>query len=104
MKIKKYRPSFFEGFEDEYYTVNSKEELLSCELCKGWIDQGFEICFALSYCEGSIMAIKQAENENGATWYVVSNVYGKQTIDALLQWLPDWDLKRKEYKNKLNKQ
>ena len=28
MKIKKYRPAFFSGFDDVYYDINSKEETL----------------------------------------------------------------------------
>ena len=36
MKLKKYRPRFFTGFEDEYYEINSREELFNSELCKHW--------------------------------------------------------------------
>ena len=55
MKIKKYRPNFFSGFEDVYYEVNSKEELLASDLCKYSIDNGFEICLS-------------KENFYGASW------------------------------------
>jgi hypothetical protein len=59
MKIKKYRPNFFSGFEDVYYEVSTKEELLASDLCKYSIDNGFEICFSkVEEDYGLIMAIK----------------------------------------------
>ena len=100
MKIKKYRPAFFEGFEDVYYEVNSKEELLKSELCKCGVDNGYEICFSKETNRGYIMAIKQAKNEEGAEWWVLAIIYNSQDVATLSEWLPDWELKRKEYKNK----
>lgn len=98
MKINKYRPAFFEGFEDVYYEVNSKEELLASELCKYRISGGYEICFSKETNRGYIMAIKQAKNERGAEWYVLAIIYNTQDIATLSEWLPDWNLKREEYK------
>jgi len=95
MKIKKYRPAFFEGFDDVYYEVNSKEELLA---------SGYEICFSKETNRGYIMAIKQANNERGAEWYVLAIIYNAQDVATLSEWLPDWNLKRKEYENKLKRQ
>ena len=100
MLLKKYRPAFFEGFEDENYEVNTKEDLLSCGLCKGWIQSGFEICLSVQYNgKGSIMAIRESESKNGSTWWVVSNVSEAQ-VKTLKQWLPDFYDLRKKYERK----
>jgi len=103
MEIKKYRPNFFSGFEDVYYEVNSKEELLASDLCKYSIDYGYEICFSKETNRGYIMAIKQAKNEEGAEWWVLAIIYNTQDVATLSEWLPDWDLKREEYKKQSNK-
>lgn len=104
MKIKKYRPNFFSGFEDVYYEVNSKEELLKSELCKNSIDNGYEICFSKDKEDyGAIMSIKPTNNEEGADWWVLALIYNKQDVATLSEWLPDWNFKREEYKNKSNK-
>jgi hypothetical protein len=105
MKIKKYRPNFFSGFEDVYYEVSTKEELLASDLCKYSIDNDFEICLSKENGYGCIMAIKQDKNsEDGAEWWVLAIIYNAQDVATLSEWLPDWNLKRKEYENKLNRQ
>lgn len=105
MEIKKYRPAFFEGFDDVYYEVNSKEELFASELCKHCVADGYEICFSKAKEDyGFIMAIREEQNEKGAEWWVLAIIYNTQDVATLSEWLPDWNLKREEYKNKLNKQ
>jgi len=105
MKIKKYRPNYFSGFEDVYYDVNSKKELLKSELCKNWVDDGYEICFLKDREDhGFIMAICEKQNEEGAEWWVLAIIHNAQDVATLSEWLPDWDLKREEYKNKSNKE
>ena len=104
MKIKKYRPSFFEGFDDVYYDVNSKQELFASNLCNDWINDGYEICFSKETNRGHVMAIREEQNEEGAEWWVLAIINNTQDVATLSEWLPDWDLKREEYKNKLNKQ
>lgn len=105
MKIKKYRPNFFTGFEDEYFDVNSKEELLASELCKRIVDNGYEISFSVSskedkrYCQGIIMAIRQAPNEYGAEWWVLALIHKLKDIETLESWLPSWEELRNKYKN-----
>ena len=96
MKIKKYRPAFFEGFEDEYFEVNSKEELLESELCKPWITDKYTICF--SY--GTIIAITPAENKYGAEWYVVAIIKGYNENQILEKWLPSFETLRVNYAEK----
>ena len=105
MKIEKYRPNFFSGFEDVYYEVNSKEELLESELCKDDVDDGYEICFSKDKEDyGCVMSIKPTNDEEGAEWWVLAIIYNAQDVATLSEWLPDWNSKREEYKNKLNKQ
>ena len=103
MKIKKYRPNFFSGFEDVFYEVSTKEELLASELCKYSIDNGFEICLSKKDGYGYIMAIKPTNNEEGAEWWVLAIIHNTQDVATLSEWLPDWNLKREEYKNMSNK-
>ena len=101
MKIKKYRPAFFSGFDDVYYDINSKEELLNSELCEYFIKEGFTICFSKHGDEqGMIMAITPAKNEYNAEWWVVAIIDNKQDIDTLANWLPDWTKLVEYYKNK----
>lgn len=101
MRIKKYRPAFFSGFDDVYYDINSKEELLNSELCEYFIKEGFTICFSKHGDEqGLIMAIKPAKNEYNAEWWVVAIIDNKQDIDTLTNWLPDWNELVEYYKNK----
>lgn len=105
MRIKKYRPNFFSGFEDVYYDVNSKEELLESELCKYSVDNGYEICFSKHKEDcGLIISIKPMNNEEGVEWWVLAILFNTQDVATLSEWLPNWNLKREEYKNKSNKQ
>lgn len=104
MKIKEYRPAFFSGFEDVYYEVNSKEELLESELCKGLVKHGYEMSFSKEKEDyGFIMAIKEANNEDGAEWWVIAIIHNAQDVETLSNWLPDWDELVEFYKNKQNK-
>ncbi len=103
MKIKNYRPNFFSGFEDVYYDVNSKEELLESELCKYSVDNGYEICFSKEDGYGCIMAIKQDKNsEDGAEWWVLAIITNEQDVEILASWLPNYvELVMKYYGLKL---
>lgn len=102
MTIKKYRPNFFSGFEDVYYEVNSKEELLASELCRGWVNDGYEICFSKDKENyGVIMAIKQdLSSEDGAEWWVLAIITNAQDVETLASWLQDFKSKSEEYKTK----
>ena len=106
MKIEKYRPNFFSGFEDVFYEVSTKEELLASDLCKYSIDNGFEICLSNEDCYGCIMAIKQDTNsEDGAEWWVLAIITNEQDVEILASWLPNYeDLVKKYYGLKLKKE
>lgn len=100
MKIKKYRPNFFSGFEDVYYEVNSKEELLESELCKYSVDNGYEICFSKDKEDyGFIMSFKPTNNEECAEWWVLAIITNTQDVEILASWLPDFDEKRNTIKS-----
>lgn len=103
MEIKKYRPAFFEGFDDVYYDVNNKEELLKSELCKYSVDNGYEICFSKDKEDyGFIMAIREQQNEEGAEWWVLAIITNEQDVEILESWLPNYvDLVKKYYELKL---
>lgn len=104
MYIKKYRPNFFSGFEDVYYEVKSKEELLASDLCKYSIDNGFEICFSkVEEDYGLIMSIKPTNDEECSEWWVLAIIDNEKDVKTLTEWLPDWEYLCKEYKNKSNK-
>lgn len=104
MKIKKYRPNFVSGFEEVFFEVNSKEELLESELCKDLVTYGYKMSFSKEKEDyGFIMAIREEQNEEGAEWWVLAIIYNTQDVATLSEWLPDWNLKCKEYKNKSNK-
>ena len=101
MKIEKYRPNFFTGFEDIYYEVNSKEELLASDLCKFSLDNGYEICFSkINDAYGCIMAIREEQNEEGAEWWVLAIIKNSQDVAMLTSWLPDWNYLCEEYQRK----
>ena len=92
MKIKKYRPAFFSGFEDEYYEINSKEELLASDLCKASIRLEYDIALSYDPHQSAIMAVKKDASE----WWVLALIQNKQDIELLREWLPDVELKKKD--------
>lgn len=87
MKIAEYRPSFFTGYEEKSFDVNTKEELLACELCKKWIDDDYTICLSIGFNDASIIAVCS----NKKSWWVIGKVYRKSAVEILSQWLPDFD-------------
>jgi len=94
MKIYKYYPAFFEGFPNVECEVNSKEELLNCEICKPWVKDGFVIATTNADYENSlyIMAVKyEPKNLEGYIYYVISqNVSKSEDRKQLKDWLPDY--------------
>ena len=43
----------------------------------------------------------QDVNEEGAEWWVLAIIYNTQDVATLSEWLPDWNLKREEYKKQI---
>jgi hypothetical protein len=87
MRIKLYRPTFVDGFDDVYYEVKSKEELLDSELCKVWTKDGYDIAFYFKPLQSAIMAIKKDRK----SWWVIALIDNKPDMELLKDWLPDFD-------------
>lgn len=102
MRIKKYRPAFFEGFEDEFYVVNSREGLMESELIKSAVGRGGEVCF--SYQEDAtshiMLVINNPKKECGCEWWVVAIITNHDDALTLKGWLPDWEQTIKKYEQK----
>lgn len=81
MKITKYRPNFFSGFEDEVFEVNSKEELLTCGLFNSSSMDNF---VGLSYHDGII-----SSNFSNGEHYVVAIIRNKEDKSTLDKWFND---------------
>lgn len=106
MIIKKYRPNFFSGFEDVFYEVKSKEELLTSDLCKYSLDNGYELCFAKERDDyGHIMAVKQdLSDDKGVEWWVLAIINDAQDVGTLASWLTDFYSRCEEIKSKTTKE
>ena len=104
MRIKKYRPAFFEGFEDEFYEVNSREELMECELVKSAEECGGEVCFSYREDRPSclMLVIENREEENGCEWWVVAVITDHADALTLKDWLPEWEATIQKYKSMKN--
>ena len=80
MKIKKYRPNFFEGFEDEVYEVNSKEDLLNCPLCS--YEKIVRVYVEMA---SQTQLLIMHELSNGERW-IAAIVHDKEDIKTLQEW------------------
>lgn len=88
MKIKKYRPNFFVGYEDEIYDIHTKEDFFKSDLVKSWTEeQGF---YRISYEQHSAeqLAIICELNE-GNVCYIIALIHNKEDMDTLKEWLPE---------------
>lgn len=94
MRIKKYRPAFFSGFEDEYYEISTKEDLFASELVKSVaVLPNF---YRISYSQQSEQQLAiMVELNEGYEWYVLALVHDAEDVKTLKEWLP-----RIEYKTK----
>lgn len=102
MRIKKYRPAFFEGFEDKFYEVNSREELMESELIKTAVGCGGEVCFSYQEDASSciMLVIDKPEEERGCEWWVVAIIINHDDALTLKGWLPDWEQTIRKYEEK----
>lgn len=83
MKIKKYRPSFFTGFPDEEYEVNSKQELLDSGLCINV--RSMKSFSKISFRADKEQGVLSVHLENGEH-YVIALVHNKEDIATLDEW------------------
>ena len=77
MKLKKYRPNFFTGLKDEYFEINTRDELFSSKLCKPWLDQNY----VLVVYANSLVGINNSE------WLVVSSNISDEDSKILGEWI-----------------
>lgn len=83
MRIKKYRPNFFTGFPDEYYEVNSKDELMTCGLIS-FLD-GFT---GFSFRSDGGQGILSANYEDGSHW-VIALIHNEEDIKTMGEWFKE---------------
>lgn len=73
MKIKRYRPDFVEGFEDEFAEASSKEELLKIPFVASWAEDDPFHKFQEFCIDGNYLVAFFKNLKDGSTkWYVVA--------------------------------
>lgn len=97
MKIKKYRPAFFTGFEDEYYEVSTREELFESELVKPLTEYPNFHRISYSQTSDEQLAI-MLELDGGCEWWVLALVHNQEDIKTLKDWLPEIEYKKRNEK------
>lgn len=94
MKIKKYLPNYFEGFQEIECNVTTREELLDCEICKPWIENGYTITVKSGTQEnptGTLFAIKEDfSSYDACMWNVIAINIDPEDVDVLYEWLPSF--------------
>lgn len=78
MKIRQYRPSYFEGFENETCEFSNLEELLSIPWVKNFQSEYFH---RFSYSQNKLMA----EYHEGKEWWVAG------MLEGIPEGLPKWE-------------
>ena len=89
MKVRKYRPSFFSGFPDEEYEVNSKEELLNSPLCANIITMPSFDRFTFNAYEEDYGIL--SSNFTSGEHYVVAIIKNKEDVATLKEWFNNID-------------
>lgn len=90
MKIKRIRKTTIAN--EDFIEVNTEQELLECDLCRGWYLNGYTIAFdnnkAIS--EGFILALKHNVKQEGeCELRVIGYVDTEEDKKKLEAWLPD---------------
>lgn len=80
--IKRHRPSYFTGFEDQIVKFDTVDELLQIGFVANFASQ--ENFFRFSVTDENLMA----EYNEGYTWWVVG--WFEQPIEGLPQWKPKY--------------
>jgi hypothetical protein len=84
MRVRRYRPAFFSGFDDEEAPADTVEELLAIPWVHSWTeDENFH---RLSVVDGMLMA----ELNGGRTWWVIAMFDELGTFG-----LPAWEAVRR---------
>ena len=100
MIIRKYRPAFFEGFEEESYEVSNREELMQCPIVTSAQEHG-EVCVSINEdkCATLMVVIENSDDPQGCEWWVLSIINNEQDASTISQWLPDWQSVIAKYKS-----
>ena len=104
MKVHRYRPNFFEGFEskDDDKEFNTKEELLAIRWIKSWSRLPAKgDTFSGYYISGDkLMATFNYNTDKEPSWYVIAILGDKESLETTSSWFPKW--KDPEYVMKNN--
>ncbi len=94
MKVKRYRPAFFEGFEskNDVKEFTTKDELLSISWIKRWQTRhmkgnqfsGFYIS------DDHLMAVYNYNTSSYPSWWVIA-IFPEEDLDVVSSWFPKWD-------------
>ena len=102
MKILRYRPAFFEGFEskDDTLTFKTKEELLAIDWIKSWETPANDDKFSGFFVSRNLLMVTYNYNTSKEPqWYVIATLPDKETIDMVSSWFPKWDTPEYVMKN-----
>ena len=95
MKVKRYRPAFFEGFEskNDVKEFTTKDELLSISWIRRWKTkpmQGDQFSgFYIS--DDHLVAVYNYNTPSYPIWWVVAIFPDdKETLDVVSSWFPKW--------------
>lgn len=94
MKVFRYRPAFFEGFEsnDDIKTFNTKEELLAVPWISQWSTpaNNDDVFSGYFISRNHLMAAYNYNTSREPIWWVIAN-FKDEDIDTMTQWFPKWD-------------
>ena len=87
MKIKRYRPNYCEGFEDEYADVSSKEDLLKVYFVASWAEDTLESKFQ-EFCmdERYLVAFYKKKGDGKREWWVVARFLDAAEAAVAATW------------------
>lgn len=88
MKIKQYRPSFFEGFTDEVNSFTTKEELLSIPWVKEFTKaEGSDVFTGFSMSGSHLFACYNYNTSNQPFNLCVGVFMDKESYEAAMEWI-----------------
>lgn len=87
-KIKRYRPAYFSGYEDESASFNSLDDLMKIEWIASWTEHKDFHQFSISREQWLMCEVK-----DGTQWWVVG--YFEQVYNDVAKSFPIWTPKDK---------
>ena len=92
MKIKQYRPAYFEGFKNEINEFATKEDILNIEWIKEWQKDAPGSKFTGFFVSKHYLLATFNYNTNQkATWWVVGIFLDDEGNKAANEWFPQWE-------------